>query len=390
MNEIGRPLRVAILAHSTNPRGGVVHALELADALTRLGHDAIAHAPDATGRGFFRAPLAPAVTVMAAPVGPDVTAMVETRIEDYVRHFQNPTHRSFDIFHAQDAISGNALATLKQHGLIRGFARTVHHIDRFEDPRLNTWQRRSIVAADELLVVSEVWRERIKSDFGRRSTLVGNGVDTTRFCNAGDARDAELRGKYRLNGDPILLSVGGVEERKNSVRILEAFQQLLTIHPDAQLVIVGGASLLDHASYRRQFDQLIAADHALERTVVRLGTVPDAEMPSLYRLADALIFASVKEGFGLVVLEAMACGTPVVTSRIAPFTEYLGDGDVIWCDPMSTASIANAMATALTEPLRSRLSQRGAVVARQHDWSSTAQAHLPAYCHLMEPLACLR
>ena len=116
-----------------------------------------------------------------------------------------------------------------------------------------------------------------------------------------------------------------------------------------------------------------------------LGSVPDAEMPSLYRLADALIFPSVKEGFGLVVLEAMACGIPVVTSRIPPFTEYLRDDDVIWCDPNSPASIANAMATVLTEPLRSRLSQRGTLVARQHDWSSTAQAHLPAYHHLLEP-----
>jgi glycosyltransferase-like protein len=390
MNKIGRPLRIAILAHSTNPRGGVVHALELADALTRLGHEATAHAPDASGRGFFRAPLSPAVTVMATPVGSDIATMVEARIADYVRHFQNPANCRFDIFHAQDAISGNALATLKELSLICRFARTVHHIDHFEDPRLSAWQRRSIVAADELLVVSELWRERIKSDFGGRSTLVGNGVDTSRFTHASSALDAELRNKYRLNGHPILLSVGGVEERKNSVRLLEAFQQLLSIHPDAQFVIVGGASLLDHVSYRQEFDGLLAANHALERTVVRLGSVADAEMPSLYRLADALIFPSVKEGFGLVVLEAMACGIPVVTSRIPPFTEYLRDDDVIWCDPKSTASIANAMATVLTEPLRSRLSQRGALVARQHDWSSTAQAHLPAYRHLLEQLVCLR
>ena len=71
----------------------------------------------------------------------------------------------------------------------------------------------------------------------------------------------------------------------------------------------------------------------LDRAVVCLGPVPDADMPALYRLADALVFPSVKEGFGLVVLEAMASGMPVVTSRIAPFTEYLDDDDVVWCDP---------------------------------------------------------
>jgi glycosyltransferase involved in cell wall biosynthesis len=149
-------------------------------------------------------------------------------------------------------------------------------------------------------------------------------------------------------------------------------------------VIAGGASLLDHASYRRQFDALTSGNDLLQRAVRCLGPLPDSDMPSLYRLADALVFPSVKEGFGLVVLEAMASGTPVITSRIAPFTEYLHENDVVWCDPFSVASIANAIAIALTEPLHSRLAQRGTLVARQHDWSNTARAHLPVYQRLME------
>jgi glycosyltransferase involved in cell wall biosynthesis len=80
----------------------------------------------------------------------------------------------------------------------------------------------------------------------------------------------------------------------------------------------------------------------------------------------------------------MASGTPVVTSRIAPFTEYLHDNDVVWCDPQSVGSIANAMAMVLTEPLRSRLAQRGVLIACQYDWSNTARAHLPVYARLME------
>src|ERR1700753_2436453 len=137
-----RPLRIAMLAHSTNPRGVVVHAIELADSLTRLGHEAIVHAPDPGGKGFFRAPLSPAVAVMAEPAGRDVAAMVQARIADYVRHFEAPANRRFDLFHAQDAISGNALATLKQRGMIQRFARTVHHIDHFADPQLGDWQTR--------------------------------------------------------------------------------------------------------------------------------------------------------------------------------------------------------------------------------------------------------
>jgi glycosyltransferase-like protein len=384
MTQSPRPLRIAILAHSTNPRGGVVHAIELAGSLTRLGHEAVVHAPDAGGKGFFRAPISPAVAVIASPVGKDVAEMVRVRIADYLRHFEAAENRKFDVFHAQDAISGNALATLKQRGVIRRFARTVHHIDHFSDPRLGEWQARSIVEADELFTVSTLWQQQILSEFGRPSTGVGNGVDTYRFSGTSRTIDQEVRAKYGINGSPILLAVGGIEERKNSNRILEAFQQVLTIHRDAQLVIAGGASLLDHAPYRRQFETLLAANGVLDRAVLCLGPIPDAEMPSLYRLANALVFPSVKEGFGLVVLEAMASGTPVVTSRIAPFTEYLHENDVVWCDPQSVGSIANAMAMVLTEPLHSRLAQRGALIARQYDWSNTARAHLPVYARLTE------
>ena len=376
--------RIAILAHSTNPRGGVVHGIELADNLTRLGYEAVIHAPDASGKGFFRAPLSPAVAVMASPAGKNVAELVQARIADYLRHFELPANRQFDVFHAQDSISGNALATMKQRGLIRRFARTVHHIDSFGDPRLSDWQTRSITEADELFVVSELWQSRIMAEFGRTATKVGNGVDTERFTNNAWAIDQQLREQYGITGKPVLFSVGGIEERKNSVRILEAFRQLLRIHRDAQLVIAGGASLLDHAMYRRQFDTLIAADNELGRAVVCLGPVSDSEMPSLYRIADALVFPSLKEGFGLVVLEAMASGTPVVTSRIVPFTEYLDADDVVWCDPVNVASIANAMAIVLAEPLHSRMAQRGVLIARQHDWINTARAHLPTYRKMME------
>jgi glycosyltransferase involved in cell wall biosynthesis len=85
-----------------------------------------------------------------------------------------------------------------------------------------------------------------------------------------------------------------------------------------------------------------------------------------------------------VVLEAMASGVPVVTSRIAPFTEYLGDEDVAWCDPRDAASIAAAMAAALEPQARARLATRGRAVAARHDWTATAHAHLPAYEALRE------
>jgi len=213
MNPSGA-LRIAILTHSTNPRGGVVHALELGDALVRLGHEAAVHAPDTSGDGFFRPTLCRSALVAASPVGPDVAAMIETRIAEYVSHFESSANRRFDVFHAQDGISSNALATLKEHGLIDRFARTVHHIDHFEDSRVAALQTRSIVAADELFVVSRTWRDILRRRFGRSATIVGNGVDRERFAPAPDGREEALRQRLGLDEGPVFLAVGGVEERK--------------------------------------------------------------------------------------------------------------------------------------------------------------------------------
>jgi hypothetical protein len=198
-------LRVAILAHSTNPRGGVVHALELGDALVRLGHEAVVHAPDARGSGFFRPILCGSALVAASPVGPDVATMIETRVAEYLGHFETAASRRFDVFHAQDGISSNALATLKQWGQIHRFARTVHHIDDFEDPRIAALQARSIVAADELFVVSETWRDILRRRFGRSATIVGNGVDSVRFAPAPDGREEALRVRLGLGEGPVFL-----------------------------------------------------------------------------------------------------------------------------------------------------------------------------------------
>jgi glycosyltransferase-like protein len=378
-------LRIAILAHSTNPRGGVVHALELGDALCRIGHEATVHAPDASGAGFFRPTRCATVSVAASPVGRDVTGMVETRIADYVRHFEIADHRHFDVWHAQDGISGNALATLRERGLIRGFARTVHHVDSFADPRLSALQTRAIGSADRLFVVSRLWREWLAKEFGRVAHHVGNGVDTARFSPIPDGNDAGLRALVKLPVDArVFLAIGGVEKRKNTIAILEAFRIVHARNPSTFLLIAGGASLLDHDAYQAEFSQALAASGLAHEAVIRTGPLPQVLMPALYRAADALVFPSVKEGFGLVVLEAMASGVPVATSHIAPFTEYLDDGDVLWCDPHDITSIAAAMTAALDVPGRDALIARGFAVAARHDWSRAAHAHLPAYEALAE------
>ena len=379
-----RSLRIAMLAHSTNPRGGVVHALELSEALTILGHEVTLLAPDARGTGFFRQTRCNTVAIPVAPANPDLTVMVEQRIDDYVNYFAKAGTRDFDLFHAHDGISGNALATLKEQGCLDGFARTVHHIDQFIDPQLMRLQARSITAADLHFTVSRKWQSILAGEFGLTADVVGNGVNCARYAPEGDCRDERLRQKLDLGQGPILLSVGGIEERKNTLNILEAFLQLHRLHPGAQLVVAGGVSLLDHHSYQLKFRARLRAAGIPASNVHLAGPIDDEDMPALFRLADVLVFASLKEGFGLVVLEAMASGTPVVVSAIEPFTEYLRDESVVWCDPNRAGTIADAMVIALEPSIRQRLIAHGLDLVARHDWAKVARAHLPAYQRRLE------
>jgi glycosyltransferase-like protein len=378
------PRRVAMLAHSTNPRGGVVHAMQVAEALTELGREVVLHAPDVKGEGFFRAPKCEARTLSVAPAPAETFAMIEQRIEDYVAHFSRPQHRGFDIYHAQDGISGNALATLKERGLIGGFVRTVHHIDDFSDERIARLQARAIREADAWLAVSALWRDRLAEAFGIEAAVCGAGVDSDRFRVDPDGLEDELRARLGIGLGPLFLCIGGVEARKNTLNALDAFARLHAVCPDAKLVIAGGASLLDHGEYQREFRRRLIEMREAAGSVRLLGTIADRDMPRLYRLATALVFASIKEGFGLCVLEAMASGVPVIVSAIEPFTSYLAAADALWCDPFSASSIAEAMARALDEAFVAPLRKRGRALAARFDWRSVARAHEPIYQRVRE------
>ncbi|MBB3952881.1 MSMEG_0565 family glycosyltransferase [Aureimonas jatrophae] len=377
-------MRVALLTHSTNPRGGVAHALAVGEALNRLGQEAVVHAPAGPGASFYRAAWCETRGVATVPAERGFAPFVKGRIADYVRHFEDPTRRRFDVFHAGDGISANALATLRDRGMISAFAYTVHHLDSFGDADVDALQGRALLAADAHLTVSHLWQDKLRHEHGISATLVGNGVDRSIFRPDGDGREAALRKRLGIGPGPVFLAVGGVEARKNTVAIVEAFANVLHVHPDAWLVVAGGASLLDHGAYRAQFDAALGQLGAAGARVVLSGPVGQDDMPALYRAADALVFPSLIEGFGLVALEAIACGTPAVVSALQPFTEHFGADDVLWCDPKRPLTIADAMVLALHAPVRARLAARTEAVLGLHDWTDVAARHLSVYERLRE------
>ncbi|MES2530846.1 MAG: MSMEG_0565 family glycosyltransferase [Pseudomonadota bacterium] len=384
MTPAAQPLKIGLLTHSVNPRGGVVHTLELADALHAAGHDVTVMAPASPGQQFFR-PVRCATRLI--PVGPtprDMVEMVGTRIDAFAASIAELLQTArFDVLHTHDPIGGNALANLQARGLIDGFVRTVHHLEVFDDLQLMRWQSRGFRAARQVFCVSGLWKDILARRHGVDAHEVRNGLQQGRFSPVRASADAALAERLGVRtGAPVVLALGGVEERKNTLRLLQAFVLLRATWPDAQLVIAGGASLLDHAQYGRDFAALAqASDLPIGRgqAIVLTGALPDDDIPALYRLADVVAMPSLNEGFGLVTLEALASGVPVVVSRIAPFTEYLEDGDCHWADPTRSASIAEALLAALADRSPSRIAASAARLGERFNWAASAARHIQLY-----------
>lgn len=372
-------LSIGILTHSTNPRGGVVHGMALAEALCDAGHEAVLIAPDEAGTGFFRTPRCATRCIPAKPEA-DLPTLVERRIGEIADALRSAVH--FDVLHAQDPISANALADLATEGRITGFARTVHHLDRFSHPGVAARQRRGVTAATELFTVSQVWRDALLAEYGRDAPVVGNGVDLAKFSSDPALRDRDVRERYGLpQGARLILSIGGVERRKNTLSLLEAFEILRRENPILHLVIVGGATLLDHSDYRRLFDERVQTS-GLADAVTVTGVVANDDIPAFYRQSSVLAYPSQTEGFGLCPLEALACGIPAVTPAVPPFTEHLHSLEAFWCLPDRPETLVRALRDALSARSPTRFKVSGPATARRFDWRNVANRHLPAYRRL--------
>jgi glycosyltransferase-like protein len=396
---------VALLMHSVLPRGGVVHTLELARALAALGLRVDVLAPLEPGQTLFRglpaSDRAPAAggsvrfhpLPMAHPAGSDLRDQVAARIDaltDALPRWLAGPGQGVQLLHAQDSLNGQALARLRP---ALPWLRTVHHLDDFSDPDLAAWQDGAWRQADAVACVSGAWVTRLQAL--RRLTLCGtppvhrvyNGVDLTRFAlpsEANQSADAQALAALGLDpvATPLVLAVGGVEARKNSARLLAAFARLRHEVPaaaHARLVVAGGASLLQHGAELQRWTATLARCGLTEgpqAPVWRTGALADPLLPALMRQARFLAMPSLNEGFGLTAIEALACGTPVLVSDRAPFTEHLtGSPGVAWCDPENLDSVALGLARTWTLP---RL-RRTPSVCLSHDWARSAQGHLALY-----------
>lgn len=385
-------LRIALLMHSLNPRGGVVHTLELADALVAQGHDVTVMAAAAAGQTLFRATRArlSIAPLLAGPSG--LVNTVRHRIDAMTDHLRTwNALADLDVFHSQDSITANTLANLTEEGRVGGYVRTVHHLDAFDEPPLTAWQARGVTTASLLLCVSDLWQGVLRRDWAREARRVHNGVNLQRYTpvvtDEQAAMDHEALCALGVQpAGPVWLAVGGVEARKNTVALLQAFTRVRRLVPQAQLVIAGGASLLQHGAAVLAFQTLrheagLAPGQPDADRLVCTGPVSDAVLAALYRRARALVMPSLQEGFGLVALEAMACGTPALVSRRAPFTEHFREGEVFWVDPFDVDDIARGLVQSLDPDHHSALAHRARDVCQRFSWAASATRHIDLYQH---------
>jgi len=238
---------------------------------------------------------------------------------------------------------------------------------------------RSVRRADHVLADSEATRLDLINLYRlppEKITVLLSGVDS-RFRPAGAAEVARVRAKYRLNGMEFMLSVGTVQPRKNYVRLAQALALLRQRGHDLHLVVVGGAGWLESPIHQG------VRDASMEPFVHFTGFADDADLPALYTAARCLAFPSLYEGFGLPVLEAMACGTPVVTSAISSLPEVAADAALL-VDPYDVEAIAWAVERAISDSgLRRELVSKGAARAAHFTWEAAARNLLGIYARLL-------
>ncbi len=270
---------------------------------------------------------------------------------------------------------------------------TVHDCTFFDHPEWHQWSkvvvfRRAIrVAARRaaaVICVSEATEERLRATCKVEVPVVvaPHGVDHRRFRPTEEApgADAALLGGFgRATGvdieRPMILYVGTLEPRKGLVGLVQAFDLVAERFPEVRLVLAGqpgwGTAELDAAQ------RAIRHSHA----VVRAGYVPDEVLPALLRRALAVVYPALDEGFGVPALEAMACGTPLVTTSGTPMAR-LASGAALLAPPGDVSALGEAILCTLEQhgsgAARARRA-KGIEIAAARTWEASAAAHVAAY-----------
>ena len=240
--------------------------------------------------------------------------------------------------------------------------------------------RRALRRADRIITVSYNSKRDLVDYFGvapARVDVVYNGVAGQYHAGIPREERDRVTAKYGLPR-PYLLFLGGEKPHKNVRNVIRAFGEARRERALPHALVLAGPM----PKNRSRVEALIAA-HDLESRVFRTGVVPEEDLPGLFAGADAFLYPTLYEGFGLPVVEAMACGIPVLTSSTSALQEIAG-GYAYLVDPMDVDAIARGIVDLATDPRRrAEFADLGKRRARDFSWDKTAEQTLKVYAEAL-------
>jgi glycosyltransferase involved in cell wall biosynthesis len=266
----------------------------------------------------------------------------------------------------------------------------VHDVSFLEHPEYFTLVRRSqlrytvaqtVKHAARVLTVSEFSRDAILRAYDippAKVSVIPNAANPHFRVIGREKAQQAVRNRLKINA-PFVFSVGDLQPRKNQIGLIKAFSELLNAHSHLQhhLVLTGKETWFTPKVRE-------AARHSgFAERIHFTGFVEDAELLELYNACDCFVFPSFYEGFGLPILEAMACGKAVACSNTSAMPE-VADGAGLLFNPRNTGDITRAMADILRDPaLRGRMERLGLQRATQFTWQKSARATLDVYAEVV-------
>jgi len=251
---------------------------------------------------------------------------------------------------------------------------------RFKRFYLGLFTRLSARRARRIIAISESTKRDVVRLLGvspEKVEVIYCGTDGA-FRPLPEDRVAAFRSKRGLP-ERFILFVGTIEPRKNVTRLIEAFSTLRPCDFANLKLVIGGAKGWSYQDVFARVEEL-----GLGGEVMFPGYIPVSELPLWYNAAELFVYPSLYEGFGLPPLEAMACGTPVVTANTSSLPEVVGEAGLT-VDPLDIEGLAEAMRRVLgDEALRQEMRERGLQRARDFSWTKTAQETVQVYQRAME------
>ncbi|HEY4845924.1 MAG TPA: glycosyltransferase family 1 protein [Candidatus Dormibacteraeota bacterium] len=262
------------------------------------------------------------------------------------------------------------------------FVVTVHDLFPFQFPEIHSGplprvvnqmlMRNAVRRAERIITPSAATAQAVKQNFpasADRVLSIPEAADDRFQATRNPEGEAAWQMRLRIR-PPYVFYLGQWKAYKNLPMLLDAFKMVRQTHPNAQLVIAGDDPR--HPEVRQ------AAAALPEGSVVLPGRLPESAVPDLYRGAAVVVLPSKAEGFGLPVIEAMACGVPVICSDL-PVLHEIADGVAVFCDPADPAAFARAIAAILDAPSTTRARQLGIERAKSFTWGRSARQTVAAY-----------